>query len=518
VKNFVDDEDSGMVLSTPTLRTPGPSMRTPGPSMRTLGPEGEAELHARENPRSKIQSLLRQRSSIPELLSFEDKIAEEVLGEGCRKVLDEETLRMASASISNMGSMTHFTKGHATLSLEANIKRKLKSKNAVARDVEVVVPDDTNVVEAFSFVGNERRIVLMKPGYYQVDSFKPTRNPASRVDVVEPILVDGCAFVSPHEDVSRQPARWKQSDESTRRGLEERPESVVIEGQFFMTERSNGNFYSIRFQGSTDSIPSNGKEDCDDDSSIMLLIRGGPWKFERCDMKSSEGCICSITQNSTVEFISCKFGSTHSSDSQYSNAIATYERSLLIVKDCVFRDASLAAIKVSGASKSKIMESGFENNCFSVGMFMQAFVHIERCAFFRTSSSIFVLDSDWTAGDPQERQGSSMKVLDCIFDDLPWTQTQRPISFSERNNRLLLLRRRNGIWGEGGRLEDRECFTPTSSSRKKWVLMGPNMTAPPAGLPIGGMETWVPYGSIESLTEDVPNFSPEGTVNSVLRA
>lgn len=68
--------------------------------------------------------------------------------------------------------------------------------------------------------------------------------------------------------------------------------------------------------------------------------------------------ICSITQNSTVEFISCKFGSTHrynssskilfwfeelklfsSSDAQYSNAIATYERSLLIVKDCVFRDA-----------------------------------------------------------------------------------------------------------------------------------------------------------------------------------
>ena len=103
MNNLVDDEDSGMVFSTPTLRTSGPSMRIPGP-------EGEAELHARENPRSKIQSLLRQRSSIPAQLSLEDKIAEEVLGEGCRKVLDEESLRMASASISSMGSMTHFTK------------------------------------------------------------------------------------------------------------------------------------------------------------------------------------------------------------------------------------------------------------------------------------------------------------------------------------------------------------------------------------------------------------------------
>eukprot|EP00960_Hanusia_phi_P059950 764341-Hanusia_phi.AAC.1 len=462
MKHVEQDETSEMLLSTPGLHTPGV--------------RGEGPFDARESPRSKLQSLLRQRSSIPQLISLEGKLTEDLFGDDVRNTLGEELMQIARRSMNSFPSMTHYIKNQATLMMEANVKRKLKAKNAVAGDLEVNVPDDADIVEAFSFVGKERRIVLITPGLYNFDYLKPIGSFASLHDMEQSLVISGCAFVRPCEEVR---AISKHLHDRTRRELPPVQEAVFLEGSLILKEQSNGVFYRINFQGSFDSMSTMREKDgcnAEDDIEIMLRIRGGPWKFER--------------------------------------SFAALQKILL-------PNSSLA-----NSSQQKGICAHRTKRIFQVAKRLQFQVFDARS---RSSSSTFYFDSEWIKVDPATRQGSSMKgvpleclsiphcaaVFDCIFDDLPWSQIERPISFAERNNRLLLLRRKNGCWGEGGRLDDRECFTPASSDCKKWALMGPNMMPPTAGLPIGGRDTWIPHSAIEGLKEDVPNFPSDGNLMTV---
>ncbi|EKX35550.1 hypothetical protein GUITHDRAFT_165935 [Guillardia theta CCMP2712] len=162
-----------------------------------------------------------------------------------------------------------------------------------------------------------------------------------------------------------------------------------------------------------------------------VIIRGGPWTFENCELKNIMGAAIRMEEAAVSTFMVCAVGGECERDAQARDAFWLTDRADCCIKGCTIQYCSFVAVALWNSAVSTISECAIRHVRVAVDLNDESRAEVRDCKLESVYNGAFWT---WTVGN--QKTDSELVVVKSRISCLMWWGNGRPKKVVDEDNEV----------------------------------------------------------------------------------